>query len=128
MLHTAWARFGLVGLLALPVYLLVPAPVQELLYPLGGLACVGAVGSDDHLPAAAVEAALALLSGEPLVAYAFDVEHGDPIGHVLRAGAELARERYVHRRTATGGERIWEAVVLRMPARAGARASAPRSR
>ena len=43
MLHTAWARFGLLGLLALPVYLLLPAGAQAVLYPLGGLACVGAV-------------------------------------------------------------------------------------
>ena len=43
MLHSAWARFGLVGLAALPLYLLLPQLGQEVLYPLGGLACVGAV-------------------------------------------------------------------------------------
>ena len=43
MLHTAWRGFGLVGLLALPAYLLLPQAAQEVLYPLGGLACVGAV-------------------------------------------------------------------------------------
>ena len=61
----------------------------------------------NHVPRAAVEALLALLEPPGLVAYCFDVEQGDP----LELGRELARERYVHRRTAAGGERIWEAVV-----------------
>ena len=70
------------------------------------LTVVGALGGS-HVPRAAVEALLALLEPPGLLAYCFDVELGDPIG----IGRELARERYVHRRTAAGGERIWEAVV-----------------
>jgi hypothetical protein len=62
------------------------------------------------VPRAAVEALLALLEPPALLAYAFDVELGDPLG---AAGDELGRERYVHRRTAAGGERVWEAVVVR---------------
>ncbi len=77
------------------------------------LALVGALGGS-HVPRAAVEALLALLEPPALLAYAFDVELGDP----LALGVEVVRERYVHRRTAAGGERIWEAVVSR-PAVAG---------
>jgi predicted TPR repeat methyltransferase len=72
------------------------------------LALVGALGGS-HVPRTAVEALLALLEPPALLAYAFDVALGDP----LELGAELARERYVHRRTAAGGERVWEAVVTR---------------
>jgi predicted TPR repeat methyltransferase len=70
------------------------------------LALVGALGGS-HVPRPAVEALLALLEPPGLLAYCFDVTLGDP----LRIGRELARERYVHRRTAAGGERLWEAVV-----------------
>jgi predicted TPR repeat methyltransferase len=76
------------------------------------LALVGALGGD-HVPPPAVEAVLALLEPPALLAYAFDVGLGDP----LRIGRELARERYVHRRTAPGGERIWEAVVAQASVR-----------
>jgi len=73
------------------------------------LACVGAIGSD-HVPPDAVTAALALLPPRAPVAYAFDVALGaDPLRTAV--GRVLARERYVHRRTAAGGERVWEAVV-----------------
>ena len=53
MLRTPWARFAAVGLAVLPVYVLVPSSVQEVLYPLFGLACVGAVarGLALHRPA-----------------------------------------------------------------------------
>jgi hypothetical protein len=70
------------------------------------LAVVGALGGG-HVPRAAVDALLALLAPPGLLAYCFDVEFGDP----LAIGRALARERYAHRRTAAGGERIWEAVV-----------------
>ena len=73
------------------------------------LALVGALGGS-HVPRVAVEALRALLEPPALLAYAFDVELGDPLAP---AGEELARERYVHRRTAAGGERVWEAVVTR---------------
>ena len=79
------------------------------------LALVGALGGS-HVPRAAVQALLALLEPPTLLAYAFDVELGDPLG--LGGGVEVARVRYVHRRTAAGGERIWEAVVSR-PVAAG---------
>ncbi len=74
------------------------------------LALVGALGGS-HVPRGAVEALRALLEPPALVAYAFDVALGDPLGGPVGIGAERARERYVHRRTAAGGERIWEAVV-----------------
>lgn len=76
------------------------------------LAVIGALGAG-HVPRAAVDAIAPLLAAPALVAYCFDVELGDP----LRTGPELARERYVHRRTAAGGERIWEAVVAQAPVR-----------
>ena len=76
------------------------------------LACVGSVGGD-HLPAAAVAAGLALLEPPRLLAYAFDVALGeDPLGPLLAGARELRRERALHRRTVTGGERIWEAAVV----------------
>jgi SAM-dependent methyltransferase len=82
------------------------------------LACVGSVGGD-HLPPAAVVAGLRLLEPPALLAYAFDAGRGpDPLRDALAGAPVLARERYVHRRTVTGGERVWEAVV----AQAGLRA------
>ena len=77
------------------------------------LACVGSVGGG-HLPAEAVAAALELLPPDALVAYAFDVElRADPLQRAARAApGQLARERALHRRTVTGGERHWEAVVV----------------
>jgi predicted TPR repeat methyltransferase len=78
------------------------------------LACVGSVGRG-HLPAEAVAAALELLARDALVAYAFDIELGaDPLRDLLRDAEPLARERALHRRTVTGGERHWEAVVVRL--------------
>ena len=71
------------------------------------LAVVGALGGS-HVPRAAVEALLALLEPPGLLAYCLRRRARRP---ARRSGAELARERYVHRRTAAGGERIWEAVV-----------------
>ena len=80
------------------------------------LACVGSVGRG-HLPAEAVAAALELLAPDALVTYAFDVELGaDPLHDLLRDAEQLARERALHRRTVTGGERHWEAVVVRLDA------------
>ena len=82
------------------------------------LACVGSVGGG-HLPPAAVVAGLELLEPPALLAYAFDVGRGpDPLREVLAGVPELARERYVHRRTVTGGERVWEAVVTQAGLRA----------
>ena len=82
------------------------------------LACVGSVGGG-HLPPAAVVAGLELLEPPALLAYAFDVGRGpDPLRELLAAVPELARERYVHRRTVTGGERVWEAVVTQAGLRA----------
>ncbi len=81
------------------------------------LACVGSVGGG-HLPAEAVAAALELLAPDALVAYAYDVELGeDPLRDLLRDAEPLARERALHRRTVTGGERHWEAVVVRLARR-----------
>lgn len=78
------------------------------------LACVGSVGPD-HLPAEAVAAALELLEPDALVIYAFDYALGpDPLGALLARATELARERGLHRRTVTGGERRWEMVVTRV--------------
>ena len=77
------------------------------------LACVGSVGGD-HLPPAAVAAALALLEPPALVAYAYDVAlPEDPLAELLADARVLRRGRALHRRTVTGGERIWEAAVVR---------------
>ncbi len=82
------------------------------------LACIGSVGGD-HLPPAAVVAGLALLEAPALLAYAYDVAYGaDPLADVLDPAGELARDRYVHRRTVTGGERVWVAVVTQAGLRA----------
>ena len=78
------------------------------------LACIGSVGGD-HMPPPAVASALALLAPQPLLAYAYDVERfEDPLRALpaVSGGRELARERALHRRTVTGGERFWEAVVV----------------
>jgi hypothetical protein len=81
------------------------------------LTCVGSVGGG-HLPPAAVAAALELLAPDALVAYAYDaVLPEDPLRTLLRGGRELARERALHRRTVTGGERHWEAVVVHLAQR-----------
>ena len=78
------------------------------------LACVGSVG-DGHLPVEAVAAALALLEPDALLAYAFDVSLGaDPLGPLVADATELQRDRALHRRTVAGGERIWEAAVVRL--------------
>ena len=116
------------------------------------LACVGSVGGD-HLPPAAVAAALELLAPDALVAYAYDVAlPEDPMGTLFGFASEswfawqasglvprrspsvsgfacqasalvprrspsatlLARERALHRRTVTGGERHWEVVVVHL--------------
>jgi len=76
------------------------------------LACIGSVGGG-HLPPAAVAAALALLESPALVAYAYDVAlPEDPLGELLADARVLRRDRALHRRTVTGGERVWEAVVV----------------
>jgi SAM-dependent methyltransferase len=82
------------------------------------LACVGSVGGG-HLPPAAVAAALELIAPQALVAYGYDFTLGDdPLQALLApAGRELVRERGFHRRTVTGGERHWEAVVVRLDRR-----------
>jgi hypothetical protein len=79
------------------------------------LALVGALGND-HVAPAGVTAAALLLERPALVAYARpDYEPDEPLRAALgEIGQvrEVARERYVHRRTASGGERLWEAVAL----------------
>jgi hypothetical protein len=81
------------------------------------LACVGSVGAG-HLPPEAVAAGLELLEPDALVVYGFDVALGpDPLRELLREGTEMLRERGVHRRTVTGGERHWEAVVTHLERR-----------
>ena len=81
------------------------------------LACVGSVGGG-HLPAEAVAAALRLLPPDVLVAYAYDVElPEDPLRELLANARPLARERGLHRRTVTGGERHWEVVVVHVARR-----------
>ena len=79
------------------------------------LACVGSVGGD-HLAPGAVRAALELLTPHALVAYGYDVERfEDPLAALLAPhGRELGRERRLHRRTVTGGERHWEAAVFEL--------------
>ena len=66
----------------------------------------------------ALAAAAALLEPDALVAYAHPEYEDDAHLRAALAAlgdvAELARERYVHRRTASGGERIWDAAVLRL--------------
>jgi predicted RNA methylase len=81
------------------------------------LALVGALG-DEHVDATGVRAAAALLEPDALVAYAHpDYEDDAALRSALAElgeVAELHRERYVHRRTSSGGERTWEASVVRL--------------
>jgi SAM-dependent methyltransferase len=81
------------------------------------LTLVGALGND-HVGPGDLQAAARLLAEDALVAYAYP-EYEDDVA--LRAAladlgdvAELGRERYVHRRTASGGQRTWEAAVVRL--------------
>jgi hypothetical protein len=88
----------------------------------GALACVGAIGLD-HVPPAALPAALELLTDDSLLAYTVAAERagtdGKEISTRLLAIAdqwlieELARERYRHRVTVTGRPIWWEAVIVR---------------
>lgn len=85
------------------------------------LAMVGAVGGG-HLPPAAVRAATHLLAPPGLVAYGYDPALGpDPLAAVMAGARVLARERYVHRRSAAGGHRDAVGIV----ALAGPAAPAP---
>ena len=101
-----------------------PAPIRAL-HP-NALTLVGALGND-HVGADALAAAAKMLEDDALIAYAHpDLDDDAPLraalaglGHV----AELTRERYVHRRTASGGERIWDAAVLRLSRRRPGRSS-----
>jgi predicted TPR repeat methyltransferase len=81
------------------------------------LTLVGALGND-HVGLEALQAAARLLTPDALIAYAYpDYEDAGALRAALdELGAvdELERERYVHRRTASGGERTWEAVVVRL--------------
>ena len=84
------------------------------------LTLVGALGND-HVAPAGLAAAASLLTDDALIAYAYpDYEDDATLQAALAdlgALAELERERYVHRRTAAGGERTWEAVVVRLKLR-----------
>lgn len=84
------------------------------------LSCVAPVG-EHAVPPAALAAAAALLEPEALVAYLHDVDivDVDPVtAGVWRSieaeGEELARRRYVHRRTVSGAPYHMEAVVWRL--------------
>lgn len=81
------------------------------------LTLVGALGND-HVAPAGVRAAAELLTGDALVAYAHpDYEDDGPLRAALAqlgGVTELERRHYVHRRTASGGERTWQAVVVRV--------------
>ncbi len=81
------------------------------------LTLVGALGND-HVAPEGLAAAASLLTDDALIAYAHpDYEDDAPLRAALgELGevTELARERYVHRRTASGGERTWEAAVVRL--------------
>jgi predicted TPR repeat methyltransferase len=81
------------------------------------LTLVGALGSD-HVSAPGMSAAARLLEPDALVAYAYPSDEDDAallaalavVGKVT----EVRRERYRHRRSVSGGERIWDAVVVRV--------------
>jgi hypothetical protein len=83
------------------------------------LTLVGALGSD-HVGLAGLSAAARLLEPDALVAYAYPEYEDD--AELLAALAavgrvtEIGRERYRHRRTAAGGERIWQAAAVRIRA------------
>jgi predicted TPR repeat methyltransferase len=81
------------------------------------LTLVGALGND-HVGPDGLVAAAGLLEPEALIAYAYPpYEDEGPLRAALGTLGEveeLARDRYVHRRTASGGERVWEAVVVRL--------------
>jgi predicted TPR repeat methyltransferase len=81
------------------------------------LTLVGALGND-HVPPAALANAAGLLGGDALVAYAYPADDGDEEQRAtldaLGEVTELARDRYRHRLTASGGERTWEAAVVRL--------------
>jgi predicted RNA methylase len=81
------------------------------------LTLVGALGSD-HVDVAGLSAAARLLEPDALIAYAYP-EYEDDAGLLAALAAvggvtEIGRERYRHRRTAAGGERIWEAAAVRL--------------
>jgi predicted TPR repeat methyltransferase len=81
------------------------------------LTLVGAIGND-HVGPAELRAAALLLTPEALVAYAYPEYEDDgellAVLASLGAVAELGRETYVHRRTASGDERTWKASVVRL--------------
>jgi predicted TPR repeat methyltransferase len=81
------------------------------------LTLVGALGND-HVTPEGLSAAASLLTDDALIAYAYpDYEDDAPLQSALAdlgVIAEVARERYVHRRTAAGGVRTWEAAVVRL--------------
>jgi hypothetical protein len=81
------------------------------------LTLVGALGND-HVPSAALVNATEVLGGDALIAYAYPAADGDEEqrGTLAELGeaTELARDRYRHRLTASGGERTWEAAVVRL--------------
>jgi predicted TPR repeat methyltransferase len=83
------------------------------------LTLVGALGND-HVGAEELSAAAQLLESDALVAYAYpDYEDDTALMTALAARGdltELDRERYRHRRTTAGGERVWQAVVVRLRA------------
>lgn len=81
------------------------------------LTLVGAIGND-HVGPKELRAAALLLAPRALIAYAYPEYEDDAelraVLASLGAVTELGRERYVHRRTASGGERTWEAAVVRL--------------
>jgi hypothetical protein len=83
------------------------------------LTLVGALGSD-HVGVEDLSAAARLLEDDALVAYAYPEYESDAELRVALAAlgevTELGRERYRHRRTAAGGERVWQAAVVRVQA------------
>ena len=92
------------------------AAAVRALHP-NALALVGALGND-HVTADAVAAAAGLLADDALVVYAHpdyedDADLRAALADVGRV-TPLLRERYRHRRTASGGERTWKAAVVRV--------------
>jgi hypothetical protein len=88
------------------------------------LNCVAPVGEDrdSQVPPAALLEAVRLLTGDALIVYLHDPNHGEPdvvtaelFRQVLGAEAtELARERYRHRRTVSGAPFDMVGVVWRL--------------